>query len=69
MVSLMASRPSAPSWWCSTDSHGDVKILDGYCRHMGSDLTQGTIKGDEMACPFHDWRWGGDGQVQAGAVC
>jgi 3-ketosteroid 9alpha-monooxygenase subunit A len=46
------------------DSHGDVKVLDGYCRHMGGDLTQGTIKGDEIACPFHDWRWGGDGRCK-----
>ena len=46
------------------DSQGDLKILDGYCRHMGGDLTQGTIKGDEVACPFHDWRWGGDGRCK-----
>jgi 3-ketosteroid 9alpha-monooxygenase subunit A len=46
------------------DSHGDVKILDGYCRHMGGNLAQGTIKGDEVACPFHDWRWGGDGKCK-----
>ncbi|HYB37699.1 MAG TPA: Rieske 2Fe-2S domain-containing protein [Mycobacterium sp.] len=46
------------------DSHGDLKVLDGYCRHMGGDLTQGTIKGDEIACPFHDWRWGGDGRCK-----
>jgi 3-ketosteroid 9alpha-monooxygenase subunit A len=46
------------------DSHGDVKILDGYCRHMGGNLAQGAIKGDEVACPFHDWRWGGDGKCK-----
>ena len=46
------------------DSHGDIKILDGYCRHMGGNLSQGTIKGDEIACPFHDWRWGGDGKCK-----
>ena len=39
-------------------------MLDGYCRHMGGDLTQGTVKGDEIACPFHDWRWGGDGKCK-----
>ncbi|HET6499201.1 MAG TPA: Rieske 2Fe-2S domain-containing protein [Amycolatopsis sp.] len=39
-----------------------LHVLDGYCRHMGGDLTQGTIKGDEVACPFHDWRWGGNGK-------
>ncbi len=46
------------------DSQGELHVLDGYCRHMGGDLTQGTVKGDEIACPFHDWRWGGDGKCQ-----
>jgi 3-ketosteroid 9alpha-monooxygenase subunit A len=44
------------------DSSGELHVLDGYCRHMGGDLTMGTIKGDQVACPFHDWRWGGDGR-------
>src|SRR4051795_7513048 len=44
------------------DTQGNINALDGYCRHMGGDLTQGTVKGDEVACPFHDWRWGGAGQ-------
>ncbi|MDP3968117.1 MAG: Rieske 2Fe-2S domain-containing protein [Nocardioides sp.] len=47
------------------DSQGQVNVIDGYCRHMGGDLTQGTVKGDEIACPFHDWRWGGDGKCKA----
>src|SRR5262249_51081260 len=44
------------------DSSGKLNVLDGYCRHMGGDLTQGTIKGDNVACPFHDWRWAGSGK-------
>ncbi|GAB2760687.1 Rieske 2Fe-2S domain-containing protein [Nocardioides salsibiostraticola] len=47
------------------DTEGGLNVLDGYCRHMGGDLTQGTVKGDEIACPFHDWRWGGDGKCKA----
>jgi 3-ketosteroid 9alpha-monooxygenase subunit A len=47
------------------DSEGKLNVLDGYCRHMGGDLTQGSVKGDEIACPFHDWRWGGDGKCKA----
>jgi len=47
------------------DSSGGLNVLDGYCRHMGGDLTRGTVKGDEIACPFHDWRWGGDGRCKA----
>ena len=47
------------------DTKGELNVLDGYCRHMGGDLTQGSVKGDEIACPFHDWRWGGDGKCKA----
>jgi 3-ketosteroid 9alpha-monooxygenase subunit A len=43
-------------------SAGQLHVLDAYCRHMGGDLSMGTVKGDQVACPFHDWRWGGDGR-------
>ena len=43
---------------------GKVNVLDAYCRHMGGDLSEGEVKGDEIACPFHDWRWGGDGRCK-----
>lgn len=43
---------------------GGNSVLDGYCRHMGGDLSEGEVKGDEIACPFHDWRWGGDGRCR-----
>lgn len=46
------------------DSQGELKVLDAYCRHMGGDLSQGSVKGDNVACPFHDWRWGGDGKCK-----
>jgi 3-ketosteroid 9alpha-monooxygenase subunit A len=44
------------------DSDGKLHVLDAYCRHMGGDLSRGTVKGDTVACPFHDWRWGGNGR-------
>ena len=43
---------------------GALNVFDGYCRHLGGDLTQGQVKGNEIACPFHDWRWGGDGRCK-----
>ncbi|MBK0866487.1 Rieske 2Fe-2S domain-containing protein [Saccharopolyspora sp. HNM0986] len=43
-------------------SDGELNVLDAYCRHMGGDLSQGTIKDNAVACPFHDWRWSGDGR-------
>ncbi|WP_166908740.1 Rieske 2Fe-2S domain-containing protein [Mycobacterium sp. DL440] len=47
------------------DRAGVLQVLDAYCRHMGGDLSEGEVKGDEVACPFHDWRWGGDGRCKA----
>jgi 3-ketosteroid 9alpha-monooxygenase subunit A len=44
---------------------GALHVLDAFCRHMGGDLSRGTIKGDTIACPFHDWRWRGDGKCAA----
>ena len=44
------------------DSQGEVHVLDAYCRHLGGDLSQGDVKGDAVACPFHDWRWAGNGR-------
>ena len=41
---------------------GKLNVLDAYCRHMGGDLSQGTVKGEAIACPFHDWRWAGSGK-------
>ncbi|MFN2538991.1 MAG: Rieske 2Fe-2S domain-containing protein [Mycobacteriales bacterium] len=48
--------------WASDEG---LHVLDAYCRHMGGDLTLGTVKDDTLACPFHDWRWGGDGRCKA----
>jgi 3-ketosteroid 9alpha-monooxygenase subunit A len=48
--------------WKGAD--GTYNVIDGYCRHMGGDLSQGTVEGDNVACPFHSWRWGGDGKCK-----
>ncbi|WP_219418192.1 Rieske 2Fe-2S domain-containing protein [Pseudonocardia nigra] len=44
------------------DSAGTLNVLNAYCPHMGGDLSRGSVKGDEVACPFHDWRWSGSGR-------
>ncbi len=48
--------------WAGAD--GELHALDGYCRHMGGDLSKGSVAGDNVACPFHSWRWGGDGKCK-----
>ena len=32
------------------------------CPHLGAALSGGAIEGDELICPFHGFRFGGDGQ-------
>jgi 3-ketosteroid 9alpha-monooxygenase subunit A len=46
--------------WLGADDH--LNVLDAYCRHMGGDLTQGSVKDGNIACPFHDWRWSPEGK-------
>ncbi|WP_405132714.1 Rieske 2Fe-2S domain-containing protein [Nocardia sp. NBC_01388] len=41
---------------------GTLNVLNAYCPHMGGNLADGTVKGDSLACPFHDWRWNGKGK-------
>ncbi len=41
---------------------GRLNALNAWCPHMGADLSQGEVRGNAVACPFHDWRWEGDGR-------
>jgi len=44
------------------DAEGKLAMIDAFCRHMGGNLAQGSIKDGQVACPFHDWRWNGQGR-------
>jgi 3-ketosteroid 9alpha-monooxygenase subunit A len=38
-------------------------VLDAHCPHMGAHLGYGgLVSGESITCPYHGWRWGGDGR-------
>lgn len=40
---------------------GAVAVMEASCSHMGADLGCGRVVGDEIVCPYHNWRYGSDG--------
>jgi nitrite reductase/ring-hydroxylating ferredoxin subunit len=40
---------------------GRLVVMDGQCAHLGADLGFGEVVGETLQCPFHHWRYGGDG--------
>jgi cholesterol 7-dehydrogenase len=41
---------------------GRVHILDAYCPHLGANLAiGGEVIGENLQCPFHKWKYAGDG--------
>jgi 3-ketosteroid 9alpha-monooxygenase subunit A len=41
---------------------GQARVLDAHCPHMGAHLgVNGVVIGNNVACPFHGWRFCGDG--------
>src|SRR4051812_12701938 len=40
---------------------GKHTVLAANCSHMGADLGCGKVIGESIQCPFHNWKYGGDG--------
>jgi phenylpropionate dioxygenase-like ring-hydroxylating dioxygenase large terminal subunit len=40
---------------------GRIVAMDARCSHLASDLGAGTVVGEGIRCPFHDWTYGANG--------
>jgi phenylpropionate dioxygenase-like ring-hydroxylating dioxygenase large terminal subunit len=47
------------------DAGGSARALDARCPHRGADLTGGRVKGGCLQCPYHGWRFDGEGRCTA----
>lgn len=44
------------------DEDGTAHVLDAHCRHLGAHIGYGgKVEGDGIRCPFHAWKWNGEG--------
>jgi nitrite reductase/ring-hydroxylating ferredoxin subunit len=42
---------------------GTVRAFDAFCPHMGADLGNGRVVGNELQCYFHQWQFDGCGTL------
>lgn len=54
---------------CYQGSDGLLHVLDAYCVHMGADLSTGRVEGNNVVCPFHEWKFGPDGACKEIPYC
>src|SRR5215831_18572997 len=43
---------------------GKFAVLNARCSHLGANLGCGKVVGEMIQCPFHQWRFGCDGQCE-----
>ena len=44
------------------DESGKVHCLSGACLGRGGSLSQGKVIDGNVACPYHGWRYNGEGK-------
>ena len=42
---------------------GKFSLVDSVCPHRGANLSNGTVKGEHLQCPYHGWEFTRDGKL------
>ena len=43
---------------------GEAHLLSAFCTHLGADLAEGCVVGDQLQCAFHRWEFDGQGKCR-----
>ncbi len=58
---LMPVRLLGQPFVAFRDAAGQPRLLSDICVHRGGSLSAGVKVGETVQCPYHGWRFGGDG--------
>jgi phenylpropionate dioxygenase-like ring-hydroxylating dioxygenase large terminal subunit len=50
-------------WAVFRPASGGVRAVQDRCLHRGMALSAGVVCGEHLQCPYHGWKYGGDGAV------
>ncbi len=53
---LVAVR-AGDRWYGLANVDGRLYAIDNNCPHNGGPLGKGELRGREVVCPWHGWRW------------
>ena len=45
------------------DKDGNIHAIENRCAHRGLKLTLGTVNECTLQCPYHGWKYSGDGEI------
>jgi phenylpropionate dioxygenase-like ring-hydroxylating dioxygenase large terminal subunit len=48
--------------------NGKVQVLSAYCPHLGADVSNGFVVGNNLQCPFHFWEYDAAGRCVKTAI-
>jgi phenylpropionate dioxygenase-like ring-hydroxylating dioxygenase large terminal subunit len=60
----MAVQVAGRHWAVFRPVSGGVSAVEDRCLHRGMALSEGTVCGEHLQCPYHGWQYGGDGAVR-----
>ena len=48
---------------------GEVGVLHAFCPHLGTHLGGGTVRGNNLVCPYHSWEFDVSGKNRCIPYC